>query len=475
MTSFQASAVASSSEEGSDEEPHRVAHSIGIIQTTANPALLPAALFERDATLGGTATGMAPGLHRRSTFASDAAIEDDAVRVITTYCPLQTPTREYHTDTLDCIAQAAQTLIDRGAVVIVLDTGYSALQTDLSNRFAGKVPIVATSLLQLASLRNVMPRCGVITLDRQGISSMNLAAVLADPATPVLGMDPAGTWRQLLDPEQDDIREEAEEMSKAEGGPVTASIPIASRQRHSAAPTSLTMSRMSGPSPSMELLPSSYSSTFASVRAFDARETPTFARRESGVLHKLRLERLIERNDQVLLDELLTACKALHARYGSTCIILEEPRFATFTRRLQDVLAVDLPGIVLFDVVATVQWLYAGYRSAHPRIRSDTHNANRMTNGLASGPGTTQGGIVSGVGLPLDGNYIGGSSNFAAASPLSRRAMHASAQDAGSPLMGPPSIRPIVTRTRSMREQVLDRIDDASIIGDTMPLPLPDV
>lgn len=165
MTSYETSAIASS-----DSEEDYVEDSIGIICTTSTSAsILPA-------SMGGKI---------RWPF-----------RVITAAAKVLSKPREYDPDSLDTLVSVATDLVDRGASVIVTDTGFSSMQRDLASRIS--VPVACSAMIQLSTLRVAIAdgQVGVVTLDRQLISQWNLVAVQASSETPVIGLPTRSIWRQ---------------------------------------------------------------------------------------------------------------------------------------------------------------------------------------------------------------------------------------------------------------------------------------
>jgi hypothetical protein len=97
---------------------------------------------------------------------------------------------------LDAFVAAGQALVDEGAGAIVTTCGFLALhQRELAARLP--VPFAASSLLQLPMLARMLParrRPGVITIDAAALTRDHLAAVGADPDTPVAGVAPDGEF-----------------------------------------------------------------------------------------------------------------------------------------------------------------------------------------------------------------------------------------------------------------------------------------
>lgn len=179
MTSYQTSAIASS-----DEEDEIVPHSVGLIICTTKPL--------EDYDEEDPYAVREPPSHplydpRLWSFP-----------VIRAQCHVTSTPREYDPDSLHALASIAMDLIDRGAVVIVTGTGFSSMQRDLSARLP--VPVLTSAMIQLSSLRLVSSGgVGVVTLDRQLVSSWNLVAVGAAPDTPVIGLAANSLWRQDFD------------------------------------------------------------------------------------------------------------------------------------------------------------------------------------------------------------------------------------------------------------------------------------
>ncbi|CCG80911.1 protein of unknown function [Taphrina deformans PYCC 5710] len=243
MTSYQTSAIASS-----DEDDDIVPDSIGLIIISSEP-------LDEDP--------YAP-LEIPSHPLYDESLW--SFPVIRTQCYVTSTPREYDPDSLHTLAAVAMDLVDRGAVVIVTGTGFSSMQRDLAARLP--VPVLCSPMIQLSSLRLVSTGgVGVVTLDRQLVSSWNLVAVGAAPDTPVIGLSPSSLWRQSAD---------------------------------------------------------------------------------------------WTRESQRLLQDLIEACGELISRHQVTSIVLEEPKFAIYTARIQD----RLKSVRIFDVVTAVNWLYGGHRQS---------------------------------------------------------------------------------------------------------------
>lgn len=258
MTSYETSAIASS-----DDEDDIVPDSLGIIITSPTPVdyMDPYSL--------------------RDVAATHPLLDKSLWRfpVIHAHCHVTSAPREYDPDSLHSLASVAQDLADRGAVVVVTDTGFSSLQRDLASRVT--VPVLCSAMVQLASLRLMSAGgVGVVTLDRQLVGSWNLVAVGAAPDTPVIGLDPGSVWRQTSD-------------------------------------TAVEASR--------------------------------------------------------LLYDLVEACEELIRRYKVDTIVLEEPRFASFTTKVQT----RLQSVRIFDLVTAVSWLYGGHRqvSAAPGFGAGSSNS----------------------------------------------------------------------------------------------------
>lgn len=243
MTSYETSAIASS-----DDEDDIVPDSVGIIITSLTPID-----FTDPYTL-------------RDIAATHPLLDKSLWRfpIIHAHCHVESAPREYDPDSLHTLAMTAQDLADRGAVVVVTDTGFSSMQRDLATRVT--VPVLCSAMVQLASLTLTSSRAvGVVTLDRQLVGSWNLVAVGAASDTPVIGLNPSSVWRQTSD-------------------------------------TAVETSRM--------------------------------------------------------LYDLVEACEELIRRYKVDTIVLEEPRFATFTTKIQT----RLRSARIFDLVTAVSWLYGGHK-----------------------------------------------------------------------------------------------------------------
>jgi hypothetical protein len=95
---------------------------------------------------------------------------------------------------VDAFAAAGRELGSQGAAGIITTCGFLALhQRRLAQ--ALPVPFASSSLMQLPVLARTLSagkRAGVITIDAASLTGRHLAAVGADPATPVVGVDPNG-------------------------------------------------------------------------------------------------------------------------------------------------------------------------------------------------------------------------------------------------------------------------------------------
>ena len=84
-----------------------------------------------------------------------------------------------------------------GCGAIATSCGFLALwQREL--QAALPVPVWTSSLLQLAEAARAGRRCGVITIEAASLSPAHLAAVGADPATPVEGIAPGSALHRTL-------------------------------------------------------------------------------------------------------------------------------------------------------------------------------------------------------------------------------------------------------------------------------------
>lgn len=124
-----------------------------------------------------------------------------AVRVAVV--PDATPQRVVHRRAeglLDAFVAAGRSLADDGAGALVTTCGFLALhQRALAARLP--VPFAASSLLLVPLLAALLPagrRPGVITVDAAALSAEHLAAVGADPATPVAGVAPEGEFARTF-------------------------------------------------------------------------------------------------------------------------------------------------------------------------------------------------------------------------------------------------------------------------------------
>ncbi len=101
---------------------------------------------------------------------------------------------------VDAFAAAGRTLASEGAAGIITTCGFLALhQRQLAH--ALPVPFASSSLMQLLVLARTLPagkRPGVITIDAASLTGRHLTAVGADPATPVVEVDPAGAFARAI-------------------------------------------------------------------------------------------------------------------------------------------------------------------------------------------------------------------------------------------------------------------------------------
>lgn len=181
MTSYQTSAIASSDDDDNDDKngAATIANSIGIIITSSTPL---------------ESTTLAQSLEIANHPLLDRSLW--SVPIIHARCHVTSTPREYDPDSLHNLYCTATDLVDRGAVVIVTDIGFSSMQRDLAARM--NVPVVCSAMIQLSALNLITANgaVGVITLDRQFLSAWNLVAVGALPDTPVIGLPTTSIWRQ---------------------------------------------------------------------------------------------------------------------------------------------------------------------------------------------------------------------------------------------------------------------------------------
>ncbi len=101
---------------------------------------------------------------------------------------------------VDAFAAAGRALASEGAAGIITTCGFLALhQRQLAQ--ALPVPFASSSLMQLPLLARTLPagkRPGVITIDAAALTGRHFTAVGADPATPVVGVDPAGAFARAI-------------------------------------------------------------------------------------------------------------------------------------------------------------------------------------------------------------------------------------------------------------------------------------
>lgn len=111
--------------------------------------------------------------------------------------------------------RAGRALVAEGATALSTSCGFLALwQQEL--QAALPVPVWSSALLKLADLRPL--RCGVITIEAASLTPAHLAAVGADPGTPVEGITPGSALHRslLLDlPELDPSDAQAQVLAAA--------------------------------------------------------------------------------------------------------------------------------------------------------------------------------------------------------------------------------------------------------------------
>jgi hypothetical protein len=101
---------------------------------------------------------------------------------------------------VDAFAAAGRALASEGAAGIITTCGFLALHQRQLAR-ALPVPFASSSLMQLPLLARMLPagkRPGVITIDAASLTRRHLTAVGADPATPMVGVDPAGAFARAI-------------------------------------------------------------------------------------------------------------------------------------------------------------------------------------------------------------------------------------------------------------------------------------
>jgi hypothetical protein len=97
---------------------------------------------------------------------------------------------------IDAFVAAGRALAGEGCGALITTCGFLALhQRELAR--ALPVPFASSSLMQLPVIERTLPagkRAGVITIDAASLSKGHLAAVGADPETPIVGVDPDGEF-----------------------------------------------------------------------------------------------------------------------------------------------------------------------------------------------------------------------------------------------------------------------------------------
>jgi hypothetical protein len=101
---------------------------------------------------------------------------------------------------LDAFAAAGSALAAGGAAGVITTCGFLVLhQQVLAARLP--VPFGSSALLQLPAIARCLPagrRPGVVTIDGAALTAEHLLAAGADPATPVVGVDPAGAFATAI-------------------------------------------------------------------------------------------------------------------------------------------------------------------------------------------------------------------------------------------------------------------------------------
>jgi hypothetical protein len=122
---------------------------------------------------------------------------------------------------ISAFAGAGRALAAEGAAGIITTCGFLALHQRQLAR-ALPVPFASSSLMQLPMLARTLPagaRAGVITIDAASLTKRHLTAVGADPATPIVGVDPAGAFARAIlgdRPSLDTIAAEREILAAGE-------------------------------------------------------------------------------------------------------------------------------------------------------------------------------------------------------------------------------------------------------------------
>jgi len=101
---------------------------------------------------------------------------------------------------VDAFVAAGRTLAGEGVAGLITTCGFLALhQRELAR--ALPVPFASSSLMQLPMVERTLPagkRAGVITIDAASLTPAHFEAVGADPATPVVGVDPNGEFARSI-------------------------------------------------------------------------------------------------------------------------------------------------------------------------------------------------------------------------------------------------------------------------------------
>ena len=104
-------------------------------------------------------------------------------------------------EVLEATLAAARRLEERGAVGLITSCGFlAALQGELAA--ASPIPIATSALMQVPFVARCLPPergVGVITYDARALTPAHLAAVGADPATPVAGLPEHGEFRGMIE------------------------------------------------------------------------------------------------------------------------------------------------------------------------------------------------------------------------------------------------------------------------------------
>jgi hypothetical protein len=121
---------------------------------------------------------------------------------------------------LDAFLAAAAELVRLGADGITTTCGFLSLyQRAIAAHVS--VPVATSSLMQVPLIERLLPpgkRVGVLTISAASLTADHLCAAGADPATPVVGTDPAGEFSRVILNDEERLDAAAAERDILEAG-----------------------------------------------------------------------------------------------------------------------------------------------------------------------------------------------------------------------------------------------------------------